>query len=117
METRLLQAARSRIEAETDSAHRRYQQLAGFQKPLMKLLQAVEENAEEPREATSTVGSLTPTMSSTFRVNRNIAVLGVLYGEKCKGASDGVTRSMQAVAGARPRKVQRLFFPERPVEL
>lgn len=103
-----VQAARSSIEAETESAHRRFQQLAGYQKPLMKLLQAVEENAEEPREATSTVGSLTSTMSSTFRVNRNIAVLGVLYGEKCKAASDGVTRSMQAVAGARAALMEHL---------
>jgi E3 ubiquitin-protein ligase UBR4 len=108
-----VQAARLRIEAETEAAQRRFQQLAGFRTPILKLLQAVEENAEEPRDVGSAVTLGPAAGASSFRVNRNIAVLGVLYGEKCKGASDGVTRSMQAVAGARAALMEHLAPPRR----
>lgn len=42
-----------------------------------------------------------PSSSPTLKVNQNVAVLGVLYGNKCKEAFEQVSRSVQALHGAR----------------
>ncbi|KAK3280427.1 hypothetical protein CYMTET_11725 [Cymbomonas tetramitiformis] len=92
--------ARAVIEAESDAAHRRYQQLVGFKKPLMKLLASIEEGDVEPKESLQQMMVSMP-LSSSFKINRKMAILGVLYGEKCRGAYDGIARGMHILAGAR----------------
>ncbi|XP_078439464.1 auxin transport protein (BIG) [Wolffia australiana] len=92
------------IESESENAHRRYQQLLGFKKPLLKLTSSVGE-----QEADSSQHALKDTMQQMIaslpgpscKINRKIALLGVLYGEKCKAAFDSVSKSVQMLQGLR----------------
>eukprot|EP00850_Spirogloea_muscicola_P019673 SM000196S05365 [mRNA] locus=s196:186709:205871:+ [translate_table: standard] len=144
------------IEAESENAHRRYQQLMALKKPLKKLLISISEpdpssnsassflaSASMPQSATlnflniggysggggrgigsssipvsstvtsrsdaasssSSIAGVLPA-SSSFRINRRIAILGVLYAEKCKAASEAVSKSVQLLLGLRQALVQ-----------
>ncbi|GLJ18302.1 hypothetical protein SUGI_0323850 [Cryptomeria japonica] len=90
------------IEAESENAHRRYQQLLGFKKPLLKLVSSIGESEMDSQQKDS-VQQLMVSLpgSSSFKINRKIALLGVLYGEKCKAAFDSVSRSVQTLQGLR----------------
>lgn len=89
------------IESESENAHRRYQQLLGFKKPLLKLVSSIGENEIDSRQK-DTVQQMMATISGpSCKINRKIALLGVLYGEKCKGAFDSVSKSVQTLQGLR----------------
>ena len=91
------------IESESENAHRRYQQLLGFKKPMLKLLSSIGEHeiesASQQKEAVQQLVVSLP--GPSCKINRKIAILGVLYGEKCKGAFDSVSKSVQMLQGLR----------------
>lgn len=90
------------IEVESENAHRRYQQLLGFKKPLLKLVLSIGETEMDSQQKDSVQQMIVSLPgSSSFKINRKIAILGVLYGEKCKMAFDSVSRSVQTLQGLR----------------
>uniref|UniRef100_A0A7N1A599 Auxin transport protein BIG n=1 Tax=Kalanchoe fedtschenkoi TaxID=63787 RepID=A0A7N1A599_KALFE len=89
------------IESESENAHRRYQQLLGFKKPLLKILSSIGENEMDSLQKDSVQQMMVSVPGPSCKVNRKIALLGVLYGEKCKAAFDSVSKSVQTLQGLR----------------
>jgi E3 ubiquitin-protein ligase UBR4 len=89
------------IETESENAHRRYQQLLGFKKPLLKLVSSIGETEIDSQKDSVQQMIVSLPGSSSFKINRKIAILGVLYGEKCKMAFDSVSKSVQTLQGLR----------------
>ncbi|KAK2663188.1 hypothetical protein Ddye_001762 [Dipteronia dyeriana] len=89
------------IESESENAHRRYQQLLGFKKPLLKIVSSIGENELDSQQKDSVQQMMVSLPGPSFKINRKIALLGVLYGEKCKAAFDSVTKSVQTLQGLR----------------
>lgn len=90
------------IESESENAHRRYQQLLGFKKPLLKIVSSIGET-EMDSQHKDTVQQMMASLPgpSCNKINRKVALLGVLYGEKCKAAFDSVSKSVQTLQGLR----------------
>lgn len=89
------------IEFESENAHRRYQQLLGFKKPLLKIVSSIGENEMDSQQKDSVQQMMVSLPGPSMKVNRKIALLGVLYGEKCKAAFDSVSKSVQTLQGLR----------------
>ncbi|KAL9261274.1 Auxin transport protein BIG-like protein, partial [Drosera capensis] len=89
------------IESESENAHRRYQQLLGFKKPLLKIVSSIGENEMDSQQKDSVQQMMVSLPVPSCKVNRKIALLGVLYGEKCKAAFDSVSKSVQKLQGLR----------------
>ncbi|KAG9448547.1 hypothetical protein H6P81_008512 [Aristolochia fimbriata] len=89
------------IESESENAHRRYQQLLGFKKPLLKLVSSIGENEIDSQHKDSVQQMMVSMSGPSCKINRKIALLGVLYGEKCKAAFDSVSKSVQTLQGLR----------------
>ncbi|XP_073156563.1 auxin transport protein BIG [Henckelia pumila] len=89
------------IESESESAHRRYQQLLGFKKPLLKIVSSIGENEMDSQQKDSVQQMMVSLPGPSCKINRKIALLGVLYGEKCKAAFDSVSKSVQTLQGLR----------------
>ncbi|KAL2241605.1 UNVERIFIED_CONTAM: Auxin transport protein BIG, partial [Sesamum indicum] len=98
------------IESESENAHRRYQQLLGFKKPLLKIVSSIGENEMDSQQKDSQKDSqqkdslqqmIVSLPGPSCKINRKIALLGVLYGEKCKAAFDSVSKSVQTLQGLR----------------
>ncbi|KAK3129243.1 hypothetical protein QOZ80_6BG0474630 [Eleusine coracana subsp. coracana] len=89
------------IESESENAHRRYQQLMGFKKPLIKLVSSIGEQDIDSQQKDAIQQMMVSLPGPTCKVNRKIALLGVLYSEKCKAAFDSVSKSVQTLQGLR----------------
>ncbi|XWS75634.1 hypothetical protein CRYUN_Cryun01aG0107800 [Craigia yunnanensis] len=89
------------VEAESENAHRRYQQLLGFKKPLLKIVSSIGENEMDSQQKDSVQQMMVSLPGPSCKINRKIALLGVLYGEKCKAAFDSVSKSVQTLQGLR----------------
>ncbi|XP_020522820.1 auxin transport protein BIG [Amborella trichopoda] len=89
------------IESESENAHRRYQQLLGFKKPLLKLVSSIGESEMDSQQKDTVQQMMVSLPSPSCKINRKIALLGVLYGEKCKAAFDSVSKSVQTLQGLR----------------
>ncbi|PKU69107.1 auxin transport protein BIG [Dendrobium catenatum] len=89
------------IEAESENAHRRYQQLVGFKKPLLKLISSIGEHEIDPQQKDTVQQMMVSLPGPSCKINRKIALIGVLYGEKCKAAFDSVSKSVQTLQGLR----------------
>ncbi|XP_020102857.1 auxin transport protein BIG isoform X2 [Ananas comosus] len=89
------------IESESENAHRRYQQLLGFKKPLLKLVSSIGEQEIDSQQKDTVQQMMVSLPGPSCKVNRKIALLGVLYGEKCKAAFDSVSKSVQTLQGLR----------------
>ncbi|KAF9624456.1 hypothetical protein IFM89_011464 [Coptis chinensis] len=89
------------IESESENAHRRYQQLLGFKKPLLKLVSSIGENEIDSQQKDSVQQMMVSLPGPSCKINRKVALLGVLYGEKCKSAFDSVSKSVQTLQGLR----------------
>ncbi|XP_023737665.1 auxin transport protein BIG [Lactuca sativa] len=89
------------IESESENAHRRYQQLLGFKKPLLKIVSSIGENDMDSQQKDSVQQMMVSLPGPSCKINRKIALLGVLYGEKCKAAFDSVSKSIQTLQGLR----------------
>lgn len=89
------------IESESENAHRRYQQLLGFKKPLLKIVSSIGENEMDSQQKDSVQQMMVSIPGPSCKINRKIALLGVLYGEKCKAAFDSVSKSVQTLQGLR----------------
>ncbi|XP_057522070.1 auxin transport protein BIG [Amaranthus tricolor] len=89
------------IESESEIAHRRYQQLLGFKKPLLKIVSSIGENEIDSQQKDSVQQMMVSLPGPSCKINRKIALLGVLYGEKCKAAFDSVSKSVQTLQGLR----------------
>ena len=87
------------IKAESENAHRQYQQLLGFKKPILKIVSSIGEtemNSQQKDFVQQMMVSLPG--SPSLKINRKITLLG---GEKCKVAFDYVSRSVQTLQGLR----------------
>ncbi|XP_010525132.1 PREDICTED: auxin transport protein BIG [Tarenaya hassleriana] len=89
------------IEAESENAHRRYQQLLGFKKPLLKIVSSIGESEMDSQHKDTVQQMMASLPGPSCKINRKIALLGVLYGEKCKAAFDSVSKSVQTLQGLR----------------
>ncbi|EPS73190.1 hypothetical protein M569_01564, partial [Genlisea aurea] len=89
------------IESESENAHRRYQQLLGFKKPLLKIVSSIGETEMDSQQKDSVQQMMVSLPGPSCKINRKIALLGVLYGEKCKAAFDSVSKSVQTLQGLR----------------
>lgn len=89
------------IESESENAHRRYQQLLGFKKPLLKIVSSIGESEMDSQQKDSVQQMMVSLPGPSCKINRKIALLGVLYGEKCKAAFDSVSKSVQTLQGLR----------------
>ncbi|XP_077214481.1 auxin transport protein (BIG) [Tasmannia lanceolata] len=89
------------IESESENAHRRYQQLLGYKKPLLKLVASIGENEIDSQQKDSVQQIMVSLPGPSCKINRKIAALGLLYGEKCKAAFDSVSKSVQTLQGLR----------------
>ncbi|ESQ49882.1 hypothetical protein EUTSA_v10019869mg [Eutrema salsugineum] len=89
------------IEAESENAHRRYQQLLGFKKPLLKIVSSIGETEMDSQHKDTVQQMMASLPGPSCKINRKIALLGVLYGEKCKAAFDSVSKSVQTLQGLR----------------
>ncbi|XP_021739381.1 auxin transport protein BIG-like [Chenopodium quinoa] len=89
------------IESESENAHRRYQQLLGFKKPLLKIVSSIGESDIDSQQKDSVQQMMVSLPGPSCKINRKIALLGVLYGEKCKAAFDSVSKSVQTLQGLR----------------
>ncbi|KAG0465972.1 hypothetical protein HPP92_020136 [Vanilla planifolia] len=89
------------IEAESENAHRRYQQLVGFKKPLLKLISSIGEHEIDPQQKDTVQQMMVSLPGPSCKINRKIALIGVLYSEKCKLAFDSVSKSVQTLQGLR----------------
>ncbi|CBI16927.3 unnamed protein product, partial [Vitis vinifera] len=67
------------IEAESENAHRRYQQLLGFKKPLLKIVSSIGENEMDSQQKDSVQQMMVSLPGPSCKINRKIALLGVLY--------------------------------------
>ncbi|CAH9092629.1 unnamed protein product [Cuscuta epithymum] len=89
------------IEFESENAHKRYQQLLGFKKPLLKIVSSIGENEMDSQQKDSVQQMMVSLPGPSCKINRKIALLGVLYGEKCKASFDIVSKSVQTLQGLR----------------
>lgn len=89
------------IESESENAHRRYLQLLGYKKPLVKIVSSIGENEMDSQQKDSVQQMMVSLPGPSCKINRKIALLGVLYGEKCKAAFDSVSKSVQTLKGLR----------------
>ncbi|KAK1310864.1 Auxin transport protein BIG [Acorus calamus] len=89
------------IEAESENAHRRYQQLLGFKKPLLKLVSSIGEHEIDSQQKDTVQQMMVSLPGPSCKINRKILLLGVLYGEKCKASFDSVSKSVQTLQGLR----------------
>uniref|UniRef100_A0A1J3J544 Auxin transport protein BIG n=1 Tax=Noccaea caerulescens TaxID=107243 RepID=A0A1J3J544_NOCCA len=89
------------IESESENAHRRYQQLLGFKKPLLKIVSSIGESEMDSQHKDTVQQMMASLPGPSCKINRKIALLGVLYGEKCKAAFDSVSKSVQTLQGLR----------------
>ena len=89
------------IESESENAHRRYQQLLGFKKPLLKIVSSIGENEIDSQQKDSVQQMMVSLPGPLCKINRKIGLLGMLYGEKCKAAFDSVSKSVQTLQGLR----------------
>ncbi|KAL2618196.1 hypothetical protein AAZX31_08G246400 [Glycine max] len=89
------------IESESENAHRRYQQLLGFKKPLLKIVSSIGDSEIDSQQNPSVQQMMVSLPGPSCKINRKIALLGVLYGEKCKAAFDSVSKSVQTLQGLR----------------
>ncbi|KAK7340712.1 hypothetical protein VNO77_21422 [Canavalia gladiata] len=89
------------IESESENAHRRYQQLLGFKKPLLKIVSSIGDSEIDSQQKDSVQQMMVSLPGPSCKINRKIALLGVLYGEKCKAAFDSVSKSVQTLQGLR----------------
>lgn len=78
-------------ESESENANRRYQQLLGFKKPLLKIVYSIGESDIDSQQKDSVQQKMVSLPGPSCKINRKIALLGVLYGEKCKAAFDSVS--------------------------
>ncbi|CAN6479149.1 unnamed protein product [Victoria cruziana] len=101
------------IESESENAHRRYQQLLGFKKPLLKLVSSIGDNDMDSQQKDSVQQMMVSLPGPSCKINRKIALLGVLYGEKCKAAFDSVSRSVQTLQGL--RRVLMAYLQQRQI--
>ena len=90
----------SSIAVEAESAHRKYQQLLAFKKPLQAILNSLGESDSDQKDS---VKQLLVSLqgSTSFKIGRRIAILGMLYGEKCKSSFAALTRSVRTLVGLR----------------
>jgi E3 ubiquitin-protein ligase UBR4 len=98
----ILQKCLAVIEKESENAHKQYQQLVATKKPLLRLISTIGEglgDQDSPQVAHQV--AVPSSTSSTLKVNQSVAVLGVLYGTKCKEAFEQVSRSVETLHGAR----------------
>lgn len=89
------------IESESENAHRRYQQLLGFKKPLLKIVSSIGDSEIDSPQKDFVQQMMVSLPGPSCKINRKIALLGVLYGEKCKAAFDSVSKSVQTLQGLR----------------
>lgn len=89
------------IEAESENAHRRYQQLLGLKKPLLKLVSSIGESEIDSHQKDAVQQMMVSLPGPSGKINRKIALLGVVYGDKCKAAFDSVSKSVQTLQGLR----------------
>ncbi|KAK8717695.1 hypothetical protein V6N13_044953 [Hibiscus sabdariffa] len=89
------------IEAESENARRRYQQLLGFKKPILKIVSSIGENEMDSQQKDSVQQMMVSLHVPSCKINRKIALLGVLYGENCKTAFDSISKSVQTLQGLR----------------
>ncbi|XP_019442749.1 PREDICTED: auxin transport protein BIG-like isoform X1 [Lupinus angustifolius] len=89
------------IESESENAHKRYQQLLGFKRPLLKIVSSIDESEMDSQQKDPVQQMMVSLPGSSCKINRKIALLGVLYGEKCKAAFDSVSKSVQTLQGLR----------------
>ncbi|CAL0317336.1 unnamed protein product [Lupinus luteus] len=89
------------IELESENAHKRYQQLLGFKKPLLKIVSSIAESEMDSQQKDPVQQMMVSLPGPSCKINRKIALLGVLYGEKCKAAFDSVSKSVQTLQGLR----------------
>ncbi|KAL4322754.1 hypothetical protein S245_049914 [Arachis hypogaea] len=89
------------IESESENAHRRYQQLLGFKKPLLKIVSSIGDSEIDSQQKDSVQQMMVSLPGPSCKINRKVALLGVLYGEKCKAAFDSVSKSVQTLQGLR----------------
>ncbi|KAK9267538.1 hypothetical protein L1049_009966 [Liquidambar formosana] len=87
------------IESESENAHRGYQQLLGFKKPLLKIVSSIGENKMDSQQKDSVQQMMVSLPGPSCKINRKIALLVVLYGEKCKAAFDSISKSVQTLQG------------------
>jgi E3 ubiquitin-protein ligase UBR4 len=73
----------------------------GFKKPLIKLVSSIGEQEIDSQQKDTVQQMMVSLPGPTCKVNRKIALLGVLYGEKCKAAFDSVSKSVQTLQGLR----------------
>nr|KYP76458.1 E3 ubiquitin-protein ligase UBR4 [Cajanus cajan] len=69
------------IESESENAHRRYQQLLGFKKPLLKIVSSIGDSEIDSQQKDSVQQMMVSLPGPSCKINRKIALLGVLYGE------------------------------------
>ncbi|CAN4082734.1 unnamed protein product [Withania somnifera] len=74
---------------------------AEIQKPLLKIVSSVGENEMDSQQKDSVQQMMVSLPGPSCKINRKIALLGVLYGEKCKAAFDSVSKSVQTLQGLR----------------
>ncbi|KAG5096055.1 hypothetical protein JHK84_051643 [Glycine max] len=89
------------IESESENAHRRYQQLLGFKKHLLKIVSSIGDSEIDSQQKDSVQQMMVSLPGPSCKINKKIALLGVLYGEKCKAAFDSVSKSVQTLQGLR----------------
>jgi len=71
------------------------------QKPLLKIVSSIGENEMDSQQKDSVQQMMVSLPGPSCKINRKIALLGVLYGEKCKAAFDSVSKSVQTLQGLR----------------
>ncbi|KAK9038974.1 hypothetical protein V6N11_023815 [Hibiscus sabdariffa] len=89
------------IEVESENARRRYQQLLGFKKPLLKIVSSIGENEMDSQQKDFVQQMMVSLHVPSCKINHKIALLCVLYGEKCKTAFDSISKSVQTLQGLR----------------
>ncbi|KFK37601.1 hypothetical protein AALP_AA3G004300 [Arabis alpina] len=90
------------IESESENTHRRYQQLLGFKKPLLKTVSSIGKTEMDSQHKDTVQQMMASLPGPSCQIYRKIALLGVLYGEKCKAALDSVSKSVQTLQGLSP---------------
>ncbi|KAH7839389.1 hypothetical protein Vadar_003521 [Vaccinium darrowii] len=87
------------IESESENAHRRYQELLGFKKPLLKIVSSIGENEIDSQQKDSVQQIMFFLPGPSCKIKSKIALLDVLNGEKCKAAFNSVSKIVQTLQG------------------
>lgn len=85
------------IEYESENIRMRYQQLLGFKKSLLGIVVSIGENEIDSQQKDSGLQMTVSLPGPSWKINRKIALLGVLYGEKYKVAFDSIGSSVQTL--------------------